>query len=81
MVNLGLFFILFVRGAWIAVPANTDLVWAAGECICKDDKVSAALQMAREKIVVLGCVFLLFKGICDSEWVLLKWSVESGSKF
>ena len=50
MVNLGLFFILFVRGAWIAVPANTDLVWAAGECICKDDKVSAALQMARGKL-------------------------------
>ena len=43
MVKLELFFQLFVRGAWIAVPANTDLVWAAGECICNDDKVSAAL--------------------------------------
>ena len=50
MVKLGLFFILFVRGAWIAVPANTELFWAAGECICRDDKVSAALQMARGKL-------------------------------
>ena len=43
IVKLGLFFLLFVNVAWIAVPANTDLVWAAGERICKDDKVSAAL--------------------------------------
>ena len=50
MVKHGLFFLLDVRGVWIAVPANTDLVWAAGECICKDDKVSAALQMARRKL-------------------------------
>ena len=27
------------------------LRWAAGECICKDDKVSAALHMAREKLL------------------------------
>ena len=57
MVNLGLFFILFVRGAWIAVPANTDLVWAAGECICKDNKVLAALQMAREKFLSSDAFF------------------------
>ena len=69
MVKLGLFFILFVRGAWIAVPANTELFWAAGECICKDDKVSAALQMARGKLDA----FLRFSGIFDSEWVLLQW--------
>ena len=49
MVNLGLFFILFVRGAWIAVPANTELFWAAGECICKDD--TAALQKAGGKLL------------------------------
>ena len=61
MVNLGLFFILFVRGAWIAVPANTDLVWAAGECICKDNKVSAALQMARGKLLSSDAFFLRFK--------------------
>ena len=53
-------FILFVRGAWIAVPANTDLVWAAGECICKDDKVSAALQMARGKLLSSDAFFLRF---------------------
>ena len=50
-------FLLFVRGAWIAVPANTDLVWAAGECICKDDKVSAALQMARGKLLSSDAFF------------------------
>ena len=61
MVKLGLFFILFVRGAWIAVPANTDLVWAAGECICKDDKVSAALQMARGKLLSSDAFFCVFK--------------------
>ena len=51
MVKLGLFFQLFVRGAWIAVTAHPDLVWAAVECICKDDKVSAALQRARGKLL------------------------------
>ena len=61
MVNLGLFFILFVRGAWIAVPANTDLVWAAGECICKDDKVSAALQMARGKLLSSDAFFAVLR--------------------
>ena len=60
MVKLGLFFILFVRGAWIAVPANTDLVWAAGECICKDDNVSAALQMVRGKLFSSDAFFLRF---------------------
>ena len=61
MVNLGLFFILFVRGASIAVPANTDLVWAAGECICKDDKVSAALQMARGKLLSSDAFFAVLR--------------------
>ena len=60
MVKLGLFFLLFVRGGWIAVPANTELFWAVGECICKDDKVSAALQMARGKLDA----FLRFYGHC-----------------
>ena len=60
MVKLGLFFILFVRGAWIAVPANTELFWAAGECICKDDKVSAALQMARGKLLSSDAFFFAF---------------------
>ena len=27
------------------------------------------------------CTILRFKGISDSEWVLLKWLNESGSKF
>ena len=79
MVNLGLFFILFVRGAWIAVPANTDLVWAAGECICKDDKVSAALQMARGKLLSSDAFFALLR-LFYSEWALLKWLDESGAK-
>ena len=60
MVKLGLFFPLCVRGAWIAVPANTDLVWAAGERICKDDKVSAALQMARGKLLSSDVFFFAF---------------------
>ena len=50
MVKRGLFFLLFVCGAWIAVPGNTELFWAAGESICKDDQVLAALQMARGKL-------------------------------
>ena len=57
MVKLGLFFPLFVRGAWIAVPVNTDLVWAASECICKDDKVLAGLQMARGKLLPSDAFF------------------------
>ena len=65
-------FLLFVRGAWIAVPANTDLVWAAGECICKDDKVSAALQMARGKLLSSDA-FFAFLRIFYFELVLLKW--------
>ena len=60
MVKLGFFSLLLVRGAWIKKPANLDLVWAAGECICKDDKVSAALQMARGKLLSLDAFFLRF---------------------
>ena len=43
------------------------IFWAAGECICKDDKVSAALQITRGICVVLGCVFkafLILNGYC-----------------
>ena len=61
MVKLGLFFLLFVRGAWIAVPANTDMVWAAVECICKDDKVSAALQIARGKLLSSDSFFAFLR--------------------
>ena len=61
MVKLGLFFLLFVRGAWIAVPENTELVWAAGECICKDDKISAALQMARGKLLSSDAFFAFLR--------------------
>ena len=78
--KLWLFFLLFVRGAWIEVPANLDLVWASGECICKDDKVSAALQMVRGKLLSSDAFFALLRHF-DSEWVLLKWLDESGSKF
>ena len=41
MVKLGFF--LLVRGAWIKKPANLDLVLAAGECICEDDKVLSVI--------------------------------------
>ena len=61
MVKLGFFSLLLVRGAWIKKPANLDLVSAAGECICKDDKVSAALQITRGICVVLRCAFCVFK--------------------
>ena len=70
MVKLGFFSLLLVRGAWIKKPANLDLVSAAGECICKDNKVSAALQMARENCCP-RMRFLRFKGIFYSEWVLI----------
>ena len=39
------------------------------ECICEDDKVSAALQMARGNCCP-WMRFCVFKGIFDSEWVL-----------
>ena len=78
MVKLGFF--LLVRGAWIKKPANLDLVLAAGECICKDDKASAALQMARGKLLSSDA-FFAFLRLFYSEWALLKWLDESGSKF
>ena len=57
MVKLGFFSLLLVFGAWIKKPANLDLVSAAGECICKDNKVSAELQLARGKLLSSDAFF------------------------
>ena len=59
MVKLGFF--LLVRGAWIKKPANLDLVLAAGECICEDDKVLTALQMARGKLLSSDAFFAFLR--------------------
>ena len=75
--------ILFLSGAWTAVPANTDLVWTTRSavcamCMCKDDKVLTALQM---EMVCHRLRFWRFLGTSDPEWVLLELLDESGSKF
>ena len=59
--------ILFLSGAWIAVPAYTDLVWTTRSAVCKDDKVLTALQM---EIVCYHLSFWRFLGTSDPEWVL-----------
>ena len=58
MVKLGLF---FYCSSVVLGQTNTDLVWAAGECICKDDKVSAALQMARGKLLSSDAFFAFLR--------------------
>ena len=45
----------------------------------KDDKVLAALQMTRGKLL-FACIFFRFQGTSDSEWELLEWLDESGLK-
>ena len=71
---------LFLRGAWTAVPANTDLVWTTrpAVCMCKDNKVLTALQM---EMVGPRLHFWRFWATSDSEGVLLELLDESGSKF
>ena len=46
----------------------------------KGDSVLTALHMAVEKFVCMR-IFLRFQGTYDSEWVILKWSDETGWKF
>ena len=50
--------------------------WAAVVGTCKDDK--GALQMEREKIMQ---PYMRFWGTSNTEWVLLKWLVETGLRF
>ena len=64
--------ILFLSGAWTAVPANTDLVWTTRSAVCA---FVTALQME------MVCHRLRFLGTSDPEWVLLELLDESGSKF
>ena len=63
------------------MPTNTDLVWVAD---------AKSLQQRRQcfNSTSYGCGeicvyahFLRFQGTYDSEWVILKWSDETGWKF
>ena len=65
---------------WCLDRSAGKLRWAAGECICKDDKVSAALQMTRGKLLSSDA-FFAFLRLFYSESALLKRLDESGSKF
>ena len=67
-------FLLFVRRAWIEVPANSDGLPV--NAFVKTTKSRLHFKWQGEKFDA----FLRFKGIFDSEWVLLKLD-ESGSKF
>ena len=63
------------------VPTNTDLVWVAdAKSLQQRRQFLTALHMAVEKFVCMR-IFLRFQGTYDSEWVILKWSNETGWKF
>ena len=72
MVKLGLFFLLFVRGAWIEVPANSDGLPV--NAFVKTTKSRLHFKWQGENCCP-RMRFLRFKGIFDSEWL-----DESGSK-
>ena len=70
---------LSVLERYLTVSANTDLVWTAG---------AKSLQHRWQYFSststgwgeICASAFLAFKGTYDSEWLILKWLNEMGSK-
>ena len=73
--------ILFLSGAWIAVPAYTDLVWTTRSAVCACEKTTKVLTALQMEMVCHRLRFWRFFGTFDPERVLLELLDESGSKF